>query len=106
MILDTLRIARDTALLLVASGVPADMWGRKMSLVLGMELGCTRCVPGGHVAAAPNRLRAAAGSNLFERSVSVRFFVADALAGPFPDGYDAITCSLYLHHLDREQAVD
>jgi 2-polyprenyl-3-methyl-5-hydroxy-6-metoxy-1,4-benzoquinol methylase len=36
----------------------------------------------------------------------VNFFVHDALSGPLPDGYDVIMCSLFLHHLDDEQAVD
>jgi SAM-dependent methyltransferase len=34
-----------------------------------------------------------------------RFFVADALAGDLPPGYDAVVCSLFLHHLTEEQAV-
>ena len=39
----------------------------------------------------------AAGAN-------VRFFVHDALNGPILSGYDAVTCSLFLHHLDDEEA--
>jgi SAM-dependent methyltransferase len=35
----------------------------------------------------------------------VRFFVADALAEPFPAGYDVVMCSLFLHHLDGGQAL-
>ncbi len=34
----------------------------------------------------------------------VRFFVHDALNGPTLTGYDAVTCSLFLHHLDDNQA--
>lgn len=30
----------------------------------------------------------------------VGFFVHDALTIPHPDGYDVVTCSLFLHHLD------
>lgn len=36
----------------------------------------------------------------------VRFFTCDALAGPLPDGYDVVTCSLFLHHLDERQTLD
>jgi hypothetical protein len=36
----------------------------------------------------------------------VRFFVHDVLNGPLPSGYDVMMCSLFLHHLDDEQAVD
>jgi 2-polyprenyl-3-methyl-5-hydroxy-6-metoxy-1,4-benzoquinol methylase len=35
----------------------------------------------------------------------VRFFKADALAGDLPAGYDAVVCSLFLHHLTDEQAI-
>jgi hypothetical protein len=35
----------------------------------------------------------------------VSFFVHDALAQPLPSPYDAVICSLFLHHLDEEQAV-
>jgi SAM-dependent methyltransferase len=34
----------------------------------------------------------------------LRFFQLDALGGPLPDGYDVVICSLFLHHLDEEQA--
>lgn len=35
----------------------------------------------------------------------VRFFVLDALRDPIPDGYDCITCSLFLHHLADDEAT-
>ena len=38
------------------------------------------------------------------KNLSVRFFVWDALAGALPEGYDVVTCSLFLHHLDDAQA--
>jgi len=37
--------------------------------------------------------------------VDVRFFAHDALAGPLPDGFDVVTSSLFLHHLDEDEAV-
>ncbi len=39
------------------------------------------------------------------QGAEVRFFVADALAGDLPGGYDAVVCSLFLHHLTDEQAI-
>jgi hypothetical protein len=39
------------------------------------------------------------------QGADVRFFVADALTGELPGGYDAVVCSLFLHHLTDEQAV-
>ena len=35
----------------------------------------------------------------------IRYFVQDVLHGPTLPGYDAVTCSLFLHHLEEEQAV-
>jgi 2-polyprenyl-3-methyl-5-hydroxy-6-metoxy-1,4-benzoquinol methylase len=37
--------------------------------------------------------------------VPVEFFAHDALAAPLPAGFDAVTCSLFLHHLDEPDAV-
>jgi SAM-dependent methyltransferase len=37
---------------------------------------------------------------------SIHLTVADALAGPLPDGFDIVTCSLFLHHLGDDHAVD
>lgn len=39
------------------------------------------------------------------RGVEVRFFLHDALADPFPPGYDLIASSLFLHHLNDAKAV-
>jgi SAM-dependent methyltransferase len=37
--------------------------------------------------------------------VEARFFEVDALASPLPEGYDLVCSSLFLHHLDGQQAV-
>jgi 2-polyprenyl-3-methyl-5-hydroxy-6-metoxy-1,4-benzoquinol methylase len=37
--------------------------------------------------------------------VPARFFQHDVLADPIPDGFDVLTCSLFLHHLDEPEAV-
>lgn len=40
-----------------------------------------------------------------QRGAEVHFFTADALQGELPAGYDAVVCSLFLHHLTEDQAV-
>jgi 2-polyprenyl-3-methyl-5-hydroxy-6-metoxy-1,4-benzoquinol methylase len=35
----------------------------------------------------------------------VRVFAHDAIRDPLPDGYDVVTCSLFLHHLTDDDAV-
>ena len=40
-----------------------------------------------------------------ENGLALRFFELDALKEPIPAGYDVITCSLFLHHLDEADAV-
>jgi SAM-dependent methyltransferase len=39
------------------------------------------------------------------RGTTVSFRVLDALREPIPSGFDAISCSLFLHHLDHDEAV-
>ena len=36
-------------------------------------------------------------------TANVSFFQHDALRDPLPDGYDVVTSSLFLHHLDNEE---
>ncbi len=46
-------------------------------------------------------------SRLAEASgVGVRFFRLDALEDALPEGFDVLTCSLFLHHLSEDQAVE
>jgi SAM-dependent methyltransferase len=40
-----------------------------------------------------------------DRGLSIRFFTLDVLNETLPSGYDVITSSLFLHHLDEESAV-
>ncbi len=49
---------------------------------------------------------AIATNNADEQVLSTRFFQADALHDPIPEDYDVILCSLFLHHLDEDQAVE
>jgi 2-polyprenyl-3-methyl-5-hydroxy-6-metoxy-1,4-benzoquinol methylase len=36
---------------------------------------------------------------------AVKFFTLDVLNDPLPDGFDAFTCSLFLHHLDEPDVI-
>lgn len=48
---------------------------------------------------------AAATEAAREADLPVHFFTADVLREPLPPGYDAVVCSLFLHHLDEADAV-
>ena len=41
-----------------------------------------------------------------ERETDVKFFRLDVLAEPIPAGYDVLTCSLFLHHLEDSEAIE
>ena len=48
---------------------------------------------------------AAATEAARQANLPAHFFTADVLREPLPTGYDAIVCSLFLHHLDAADAV-
>jgi 2-polyprenyl-3-methyl-5-hydroxy-6-metoxy-1,4-benzoquinol methylase len=98
-----LEIARQSAaplrVLDVATGagdVPVRLWrrARKAGVDLRIE-GCDRS------ACAVEHARGRAA----EEGTNVTFFEWDALAGALPAGYDAVVSSLFLHHLDEDEAV-
>jgi 2-polyprenyl-3-methyl-5-hydroxy-6-metoxy-1,4-benzoquinol methylase len=41
-----------------------------------------------------------------QREANVSFQQHDVFRDPLPEGYDVVMCSLFLHHLSREQAVE
>jgi 2-polyprenyl-3-methyl-5-hydroxy-6-metoxy-1,4-benzoquinol methylase len=79
-----------------AGDVPIRLWHRARRSGLALELEGCDVSP---VAVEHARARAA------RQGAAVRFFVRDAVAGPPLPGYDAVVCSLFLHHLDEEPAV-
>src|SRR5947209_1319629 len=80
-----------------AGDVPIRLWRRAVRAGLSWDVqGCD--VSPVAVAYARERARAA--------GAGVRFFVGDALSGPPPGDFDAVVCSLFLHHLDEDQAVN
>ncbi len=93
------RLGRPIRVLDVASGggdVPLRLWRRARRAGLGFHIDGCDLSP---VAVDHARRRAAAAG------ADLHFFARDVLRGPPLPGYDAVTCSLFLHHLDDEQAV-
>jgi 2-polyprenyl-3-methyl-5-hydroxy-6-metoxy-1,4-benzoquinol methylase len=90
---------RPVRLLDVATGggdVPVALWRRAKRRGISLEVaGCDVSAT-----AVEHACKYAA-----TRGAEARFFQCDVLADPLPEGYDVITCSLFLHHLDEEQAL-
>jgi 2-polyprenyl-3-methyl-5-hydroxy-6-metoxy-1,4-benzoquinol methylase len=80
-----------------AGDVPLGLWrkARRAGVSVRVE-GCDRSTR----AVTHARRRAA------EAGADVPYFELDALGGPLPGGYDVVISSLFLHHLDEDQAVD
>jgi len=77
--------------------VPIRLWQKAQRTGLNLHIeGCDRS------ATAISHAQALAAA----QAASVRFFTRDVLQGPLPERYDALLCSLFLHHLDEHQAVD
>jgi SAM-dependent methyltransferase len=100
-----LRLAREGGaaplrVLDIATGggdIPIALWhkARRAGVALCLE-GCDRS----------QRAVTFAGQRAREQGTDVRFFQFDVLSDPLPAGYDVLMHSLFLHHLDDEQAVD
>jgi 2-polyprenyl-3-methyl-5-hydroxy-6-metoxy-1,4-benzoquinol methylase len=93
------RLGRPIRVLDAASGggdVPIRLWRRARAVGLDMRIEGCDFSP---VAVAYAQRQAK------DYGADVRFFVQDVLQGPTLPGYDAGTCSLFLHHLDEEQAL-
>lgn len=90
---------RPLRLLDVATGggdVPLRMARRARRAGLHLEIaGCDRSA-----VAVQSATEAAARAG-----AAVHFTVRDALADGLPDGFDVLTCSLFLHHLTHDDAV-
>lgn len=90
---------RPVRLLDVATGggdVPVRLWRRTRRRRLALEVaGCD---------VSPTAIEHAR-EYAARHGADVNFFRHDVLADPLPGGYDVVTCSLFLHHLDEELAV-
>ena len=93
------RLGRPIRVLDAASGggdVPLRLWQRARAAGLDIHVdGCDL---------SPVAVEYAQGKAT-KVGANVRYFVQNVLQGPVLTGYDAVTCSLFLHHLDDEQAV-
>jgi 2-polyprenyl-3-methyl-5-hydroxy-6-metoxy-1,4-benzoquinol methylase len=93
------RLGRPLRVLDVAAGggdVPLRLWRRARRAGLGFRIDGCDLSPTAVAHARAEAQRAGA---------AVHFFQHDALNDPPPTGYDAAVSSLFLHHLDAEQAV-
>jgi 2-polyprenyl-3-methyl-5-hydroxy-6-metoxy-1,4-benzoquinol methylase len=91
--------ARPVRVLDIATGggdVPCRLWRRARRKGLPLEVAGCDFSP----VAIEHAQRTAT-----RRRADVTFFPLDVLADPIPAGYDVITCSLFLHHLDGDQAA-
>ena len=87
--------SRPLRLLDIATGsgdVPIALWQRAKREGVAIEISGCDISP----VAVATATAAAAKAN-----ANIRFFVADVLNVPLPTGFDIITCSLFLHHLDE-----
>src|SRR5260221_6929605 len=91
------RPARVLDLATGGGDVPLRLWRRANRAGVPIELaGCdVSPVAVGHAQDLADRLGA-----------DVRFFVHDVLTDSLPTGYDAVICSLFLHHLNDDQAIE
>ncbi len=93
------RLGRPIRVLDVASGggdVPLRLWRRARAAGLDIQIdGCDL---------SPVAVEYAQ-SNADACGANVRYFVQDVLQSPALPGYDAVTCSLFLHHLEEQHAA-
>jgi 2-polyprenyl-3-methyl-5-hydroxy-6-metoxy-1,4-benzoquinol methylase len=91
---------KEIAILDVATGagdVPVRLWHKAQRAGLNMILqGIDR---------SPSAI-AYARRQALDQKADVRFLEWDALHGSLPAEYDAVVCSLFLHHLSDDEAVD
>jgi 2-polyprenyl-3-methyl-5-hydroxy-6-metoxy-1,4-benzoquinol methylase len=79
-----------------AGDVPIRLWHRARAAGVGLDIsGCD---------VSPTAVRFAQ-RQAEVRKADVHFFTWNALVDSLPSGYDAVISSLFLHHLDEEQAV-
>jgi 2-polyprenyl-3-methyl-5-hydroxy-6-metoxy-1,4-benzoquinol methylase len=80
-----------------AGDVPIRLWHKAQHAGIALHVeGCDRKA---------EAVRHAA-SRAQQAGASVRYFQLDAVNDPLPDDFDIIATSLFLHHLNEEEAVD
>ncbi|MHB0958580.1 MAG: methyltransferase domain-containing protein [Pirellulaceae bacterium] len=79
-----------------AGDVPLRLWRRARRAGLELEI---------HGVDVSQRAVEFATARAAVEQAAIRYDVLDVLAGPLPGGFDVVTCSLFLHHLDEDQGV-
>jgi len=80
-----------------ASGdIPVALWRRAKRAKVSLDISGCDISP---------RAIALAREKSFLAKCPIRFFEHDVLRDGVPEGYDVVTCSLFLHHLEDAQAV-
>jgi 2-polyprenyl-3-methyl-5-hydroxy-6-metoxy-1,4-benzoquinol methylase len=76
--------------------IPLRLWRKARAARLPMELaGCD---------VSPTAIALARRQAAHARA-NINFFCSDVLGGPVPEGFDVLTSSLFLHHLEENQAL-
>lgn len=93
------ELSRPLRLLDIATGagdVPLRLWRRAARRGLRLEIeGCDKS------ATALDHARRRAD----KAGAPIRFFAHDVCSEPLPGGFDIVSCSLFLHHLDENEAT-
>ncbi len=77
--------------------IPITLWRRAQRR--GLPIDVAGCDVSGRAIEFAQRRAERAGAK-------VEFFERDVLAAPLPEGFDVIVCSLFLHHLADDDAVE
>lgn len=94
------RLRRDVRVLDIATGggdVPLALW--RIARRQGLPIKFTGCD-------LSPRAIGFAQAQADAAAAPITFFQHDVLKQPLPTGYDAVICSLFLHHLERPQAIE
>lgn len=91
--------ARPLRLLDIATGagdIPIRLWQRAQVAGVPMQIEACDCSP---------CALAHAQRKAHEQKAAVHFFPLRVLEDDWPGGFDVVTCSLFLHHLDEDAAI-
>lgn len=79
-----------------AGDVPIALWQRAKQAKVNIELAACDT---------SDRAIRFARERAASQNAAIEFMQLDALRDPLPEGYDVLTCSLFLHHLDEANVI-
>lgn len=94
------RLGRTISILDLATGggdVPIGLWQRARRASVNVEL-CGLDIS--------SRAVEVAAARAARQGAKIRFDQHDVLQADLPSGFDMIVCSLFMHHLSREEAIE